>query len=184
MRTFLPSLIENSNIIVHGKIISIQKETFQIAVITKIKSLNSIDTLTILKFNDWTCASRYSYYKKGQEAIYFLRLNRDNKLQAIGAANEGELIVKEKTTYIESYGHKKIDSKQFNLISLFNEYIPMDPEIVIKGIKIYMDNLDVINQELSNKSVGTLAYQYSYIDKLPKNDFLNIVIDQKQKGLQ
>jgi hypothetical protein len=182
--THLPTLIEKSKIIVYARIISVDKETFRIATIKRIKSTHKSDTLTIQKFKDWTCASRYSNYEVGQEGIFFIELNKNNKFQTVGAGNEGELVVKSDSVYVPDYLEQKtFPSKKVDFISKYSKFITVNLQTVIQGIKIYADNADSINKELKNDGPGTVVYQYSTIDKLPKNYFLSIVIDQKQRGL-
>jgi hypothetical protein len=179
--TYFPTLIEKSNIIVHGRIISVDEENFHVLVLKKIKSNKLIDTLKIQKFQNWSCAARYSKYKIGQEAIYFIRINEYKELEVIGAANEGELIVKDSTTYIKDYDYNKLKTEKFDFLSNYYEYITMDIQTVIEGISVYLNNIEVINREFLNYNSGRVVYQYSYIDRLPKNDFLTIIIDQKRR---
>ncbi len=179
--TFLPTLIENSHIIVYGRIVSIDKTNFRIQVIKIFKSKVKSDTLTIKQFRNWTCAIRYTEYKVGQEAIYFLRIDEDKNLKVMGAGNEGELIVKDRLTYIEDFDFNNYETKSYDFLPYYKKYIKLDIESVIEGIYIYLNNNEVINREFLNFSTGRVVYQYSYIDRLPRNDFLAIVIDQKRR---
>lgn len=181
--TNLPALAEGSNIIVYGRIVAVEQATFKVAVIKRIRLSVASDTLTIRKFHNWTCAARYTEYKTGQEAVFFLQLTKDNKLRVMGAANEGELIVRSNTAYIRDYGQERVTSSTIQFISSYSKFISIDIGTVIKGLRLYIDNLEAITKELKNDSPGTVAYQYSHIKRLPRNDFLDILIDQKQKGL-
>jgi len=181
-RTFLPKLIENAKVIVYGQIISVDKTTFKVVTIKKIKSTSSSDTLTIKKFKNWECAFRYSTYEIGQKALFFLVTNKNDELQTMGIGNEGEMIVRSDSAFIEDYGQKIFEVKKYNFISRYTPFICLNVETVIKGIKIYLENAELINKELNRDSPGTIAYQYSTIEKLQKNDFLSVVIDQKQRG--
>lgn len=182
--TYLTTLIEKSEIIVYGKIIAVDDETFSVVSLSKIKTTSKHDTLIIRKFVNWTCAHRYSQYEIGQEAVFFLYKDKDNNLRTMGAANEGELIVKADTAYIADYAQKTFPSKKIDFISKYAHFIIVDLKTLIQGLKIYLDNIDVIEKEVKANNDRTVAYQYSYIDRLPKNYFLSIVLDQKQKGLQ
>jgi len=179
--TNFPTLIEKSNIIIFGRIISVNEHNFQVLVLKKIKFRKVHDTLNIKQFENWSCAARYSKYKIGQEAIYFIRINDDKELEIMGAANEGELIVKDKTTYIKNYDYSKIKGESFDFISKYYKYITLDIQTVIEGISIYLNNNEVINREILNYSTGRVVYQYSYVDRLPRNGFLTIVIEQKRR---
>lgn len=181
--THLPTLIEKSKIIVYAKIISVDKESFRIVAIKKIKSTYKSDTLTVQKFKNWSCASRYSQYDIGQEAIFFLEFDKHNKLQTIGAGNEGEMIIKSDTAFVPDYEQKVFPSKKVDFISKYTKFIVVELKTVIQGIKIYLDNSEQINKEIKGNNDWTVVYQYSTIDKLSKNYFLSIVLDQKQKGL-
>ncbi|MES2591827.1 MAG: hypothetical protein V4608_08080 [Bacteroidota bacterium] len=177
-------MIEKSKIIVYAKIISVDKEAFKIVTIKKIKSTHKSDTLLLQKFEDWTCASRYAHYEVGQEAIFFIELNKKNEFHTIGAGNEGELVVKSDSVFVPDYLEQKIfPSKKVDFISKYKKYISISIQTAIQGIKIYLDNVDLIGKELKHDGPGNVVYQYTTMDKLPKNYFLCIVIDQKQKGL-
>lgn len=156
--------------------------TFKILALKKIKCFLKSDTIIIQKYIDWTCASRYQKYQLGQEAIYFLEINSKNKLETMGAANEGELVVKSDTAYVYSHDSRTFESNIYPFISDFQKYIKASLKTTISGIKLYLDNLDGINREIYRKGPGQVAYQYSSIDRLPYNFFLNIVIDQKRRG--
>ncbi|MBS1635709.1 MAG: hypothetical protein JST26_07275 [Bacteroidetes bacterium] len=178
--TSLPALVEKSDIIVYGRILSVNKESFRILTIRKIKSFTSGDTLTLQKFANWSCASRYTSYKAGQEAIYFIQTDTAHVLRVMGAANEGELVVKEKVAYIASIGNKAYPAQKVDFLSKYTTFVSLSLETVLKGLQIYLDNLEQITRELNTDSPGKIAYQYSYIEKLPKNVFLDLLIEQKR----
>ncbi|MCE3227002.1 MAG: hypothetical protein K0S32_1553 [Bacteroidetes bacterium] len=181
--THLPRLIETSKIIVYGKIVFIDSISFKIVVLKRINYISKTDTLSIQKFNNWKCAERYSEYAIGQEAIYFLEINKDNKFQTIGGGNEGELIVRSDSTYLKDYDQKRFPSKKVSFLSKYSTFIVTDLTTTIHGIKIYFDNLQAINAELKQDAPGTTVYRHNTIEKLPKNSFLNIILDQKQRGI-
>lgn len=181
----MPSLLEKSEIIVHARIISVEKESFKVVVLKNLYSLNNknFDTLVIKKFNDWTCAYRYSEYEIGQEAIYFLKINKDNHYQTLGTGNEGELIVKSNQVFISDYNQKIVESMEYDFLIPDKKYIKIDLETTIEGIRIYQDKKELIAKELeANSASSNVVYQISTIEKLPNNIFLKIVIDQKIKG--
>lgn len=185
--TYLPELIKWSKIIVYGKIISVDKNSFRIITIIKIKSsINNFktDTLTIKKFENISCGARYAEYEIGQEAIFFLKLNEENQLRTMGGGNAGELIVNSKMVYISNYNQEIFEAKLYDFINGYYEFIRIDLATTIEGIRIYIDKLEQIEMELNRSSPSTsVVYQYSVIDKLPDNDFLKIVIDQRKKGM-
>jgi len=177
----LPDLIEKSNIIVYGRIISVDKFDFTISIIKKVKFNRKADNLKIRKSGFNYSNSRYSDYIVGQEAIYFLRIEEDKELTVMGGRYAGELIVKENTSYIEDFDYNKLETKSYNFLPSYKKYITIDIGTVIEGINIYLRNLEVINREFLQYHEGRIVYQYSYIDRLPHNDFLSIVLKQKRR---
>ncbi len=180
--TYLPTLIETSNVIVYGKIISVNTSSFKIQVIEKIKALaTNQDTLVVEKFNNWACASRYLNYEIGQEAIYFLKRSKDKKLRVIGAGNEGEIFSKLDTAYVRDYEQTQFKSQHYSFLSKYEKFIAIRLKEVIQGIKTYLQNKEAIAKELEAERDNTSVYKYKSIDKLPKNYFLSIILDQKAR---
>ena len=180
---YLTTLIEESEIIVYGKIIGVNKETFQIVSLKTIKSKSEFDTLTILQFGNWTCAERYADYEIGQEAIFFFAKDENMNLRPIGSGNEGELIVKKDSAYISNYVQTNFLAKKVDFISDYDEFIAVDINTIIQGLEIYLANIDFIGKNIKSKNKRATKYQHSNIEKLPKNYFLSIVFDQMQRGL-
>ncbi|MBC7862218.1 MAG: hypothetical protein IAF38_04535 [Bacteroidia bacterium] len=178
-RIYLPSMLEHSEVIVYGKIISIDSLTIRIVSLDKVKGNNIKDTVEILKFMNWTCAHRYSKYEAGQEAIFFLVLNEQNKFKVMGSGNEGELTVSSNTAYYPDYGQKKFKSKIFTFFSSYEKCISMNVPTCIDGIKLYFKNLESIEKQL-NIEKGRAVYTDNSIAPLPKNMFLEIIMDQKR----
>lgn len=183
IETSLIELVERATCILYGKIVVVEKDEFKVVVIRSIKSCKQNDTISIQKFNNWTCASRYSEYVTGQEGVFFLSSYK-GELAPIGAANEGELIVKNDTGYVQSFAkHDALKPKSVSFIPSWQGYIPIRVQTIIEGIKIYLENREAIDRQFAPKTDGgTVAYQYDYTEKFPKNDFLTILIDQKVQG--
>jgi hypothetical protein len=189
VRTFLPSLIENSKIIVHGRIIFVGKETFKIVALKTIKSKTKCDTLVIQKFKDWSSASRYSTYEIGQEAIFFIE-SRKGKFHVMGKGNEGELVVRSDTAYYSQdysnfelvYG-KIFQTKRIRFLSERNYmFYVFKLQTVIDGIELYRENIKLINNQVKIIYRDTINHQSDYIEKLPQNDFMVIIIGQRRNG--
>jgi len=94
-----------------GTIVKVDTNYFYLKVEEYILNKLSFDTLAIIKFEDWTCASRYDSYKEGQrEAVFFRKSNYaiDNyELLGYGAGDEFELPIRYDS--IEYYtGHTKL----------------------------------------------------------------------------
>ncbi len=180
--TSLTQLVETAKVICYGKIIAVENGTFKLIILRPIKACRQNDTISIRKFANWTCASRYAEYSTYQEGVFFLSLY-EGKLATIGAANEGELIVKEGIGYIQNYDQHVFKAKKIDFISKYQEYICINLQTIIDGLKIYLENQETIDRQFAQKNDRErVAYQYNYTDKLPKNDFLDILIDQKQRG--
>jgi hypothetical protein len=179
--TPLHQLIERSTWIVSGTIIRVEDETFTISISDKIKGNNIADTLKIRKFFNWTCAFRHAPYKEGQAAIYFLSIDSKTGLpKTLGAANEGELIIDNKKVYVKDSGKLYKGSKIIQSISPYTPYASFDIPTALNGIRLYLENHELIEKELTNKTDGKTVYQYSYTGHLPKNDFLLMAIDEKK----
>lgn len=182
IETSLIQLVERADCISYSRIVSVGKEDFKVLVIRNVKSCRRNDTITIQKFKDWTCASRYSGYTVGQEAIFFLSSDK-GKLVPIGAANEGELIVKNDTGYVRSGTGQNLKAKSVNFIPTYSTFIPMPVQTIVEGLNLYLENRVTIDQQYaSQKGTGRVVYRYDYAAMLPNNDFLTLLIDQKQEG--
>ena len=174
-KTFLWQLIENSDVIVSGKIIAINDQSFKILLIDKIKCSDENDTLTILKFKDWSCAKRYSKYLVGQCGIYFLK-NRNGKYEISGNANEGELILVQDNIYI-----KDRTGYEYLNISHFDKFKLMSYGIVMSGIDDYLQNQNQINLEFQNYFSRSTRIINSFLDKPFKSEFLELILNERME---
>ncbi len=177
---YYPTLIENAKIIAYGKIISVEKSIFKIIVLGNIKNAKRSDTLSIQKFQNWTCASRYKNYEIGQEGIYFIDVSPNKELIIMGAGNEGEIITRKDTCFIHGYGQTRLPKKKFGSISQYTEYIPLTLSTVKEGIKLYMGNFEPLNYMPANTQSGTIAYKYEPLNTR-SNDFYILLLEQKKK---
>ena len=149
-------------------------------VLKTIKGLSKVDTIGIQKFKNWECASRYDEYQSGQGAIFFLE-QTDGTLRTTGAGNDGELVVLNDSVYVSDDKQNSADARIFSFLNSNGKFKTFALNTVVKGIILYLDNLPQINRELGGTPEGTVAYQYSYIEKLPRNSFLELVIVRKRK---
>ncbi|MBP4139927.1 uL15 family ribosomal protein [Flavobacterium geliluteum] len=93
-------LIDKSEIIGIGEIKSIENNNVLVIFSDLIKGKLTNRTLKIEKFENWTCASRWTNYKKGQKIMFFLSISKEGIYKILGSGNEGELpIVNEKIFY-------------------------------------------------------------------------------------
>lgn len=177
--TSLIQLVERAACISYGRIVAVGKEEFKIVVLQNVKACKQHDTITIRKFNNWACASRYADYALGQEAVFFLSSYK-GELATLGSANEGELIVKHDTGYVESDVQHTLKAKPVVFIPTYSACIPMRLQTILEGLALYLENREAIDRQFArNNEGGTVAYRYNYTDMLPKNEFLRLLVDQK-----
>jgi hypothetical protein len=93
----LYSMILMADKIVYGQIIAIDSTTFTI----KIDGSITEDTgfITVQKFENWTCAMRWTNYQLKQSALFFLD-TAGGRISVMGAGNEGELPTFKNEIYI------------------------------------------------------------------------------------
>jgi hypothetical protein len=107
-------LIDKSTIIGVGEIKSIENRNVLVLFSDVIKGKLTNRTLKIEKFENWTCASRWTNYKKGQKIMFFLTMSKEGIYKILGSGNEGELpIAKEKIYYKSLYGGLDETSTKF-----------------------------------------------------------------------
>lgn len=90
-------MILSAEKIVYGQIVTIDSTTFTI----KIDGSFTGDTglITVAKFENWTCASRWTDYHSKQKALFFLN-TFNGRLVVMGGGNEGELPIFNNDVYI------------------------------------------------------------------------------------
>jgi len=107
-------LIDKSQIIGIGEIKSIENNNILVLFSDVIKGKLTTRTLKIEKFKNWTCASRWTNYKKGQKIMFFLTISKERIYKILGSGNEGELpIVNKKIFYKSLYGGLDKNSTKF-----------------------------------------------------------------------
>jgi hypothetical protein len=84
----LYSMVLKAEKIVSGEIISLDSMTFTIKIENSLTGEKGM--LTIEKFNDWTCAQRWTEYRIGQKMFLFL-ITHEGRLVTMSGGNEGEL---------------------------------------------------------------------------------------------
>jgi hypothetical protein len=103
MRIFLDELIGNSDLIITGKIIEVSERNFNFKIDQVVKGDVEDESLTIMKFMDWTCAKRWIPYEIDQELLLFIRIHRvpDTTIYTIrGAGDEGEMPIQDQNVYV------------------------------------------------------------------------------------
>jgi hypothetical protein len=179
--TLLWELIEKSEIIVLGEIVEVNDSNFKVIILERLKSASLVDTLTILKFQEWTCASRYANYSVGQRGVYFLNY-RKNCYETMGEANEGEKVVLGNYVYIREYNPSTIfETVNMKSISANQDFVRLHYKTVRRGIKDYMKNKEEIHKEFETYFGNNVSPSNSYTDNPKRNDFIRLVLDQLDK---
>jgi hypothetical protein len=172
--TFLPSLIEESERIAHIKITKDLGEIFEAEILNNLKGNYKSQKIRIQKFEDWTCAERWSKYSVGQEEIVFLIEHKtDNYWIIMGAGNEGEMPIEKESIYYKSpfYSSKYFKAdKNYKVQSGNINATEFDLSIAIDGIKLYLSKKDEIEEMISNKKI---------IDFYSENTFFQRAINEK-----
>ena len=134
-----------------GTIVKIDKNYFYLKVDKYILNNLEIDTLPIVKFENWPCAKRYDEYKVGQKEIVFFRKSNyviDNyELIGYGGGDEYELpIFNDTIKYQSSYG--KLDSYNLdNFINAIKDYDKLTENTRETSKKISTKDIDAFTQK-------------------------------------
>ncbi len=107
--TPLPKLIIKSDLIIEGEIINLDSLTFTLRISDCVKGDSTLRNIKIKRFEDWACANRITKYQIGQKEIVFLVKNKKTQEWiAMGAGNEGELLIQnDSITYENIYWDSK-----------------------------------------------------------------------------
>ncbi|MBJ6109339.1 hypothetical protein JAO73_09965 [Hymenobacter sp. BT523] len=103
--TLLAELVDKADLIMYGELTTLHSTTVLAKPLRVLKGNFAIGSITIEKFKNWTCASRYAVYQPGQRAVFFLKSSgAHNRFLVLGAANEGEMpVVNNKVYYSQQY---------------------------------------------------------------------------------
>jgi len=139
----ISQLIDNSKVIGIGEIKNVEGKQISVLFVELIKGKLANRTVKINQFENWTCASRWTNYKKGQKIMFFLSAE-NGVYKILGSGNEGELPIQGKKTYYKSlYGGLDKDS---------NKYIVYGAELygyVYNILDVKNGILDYISNKLS-----------------------------------
>ena len=105
--TELDQLIENAHLIVHGEIIAVDSEFVDVKIHEIVKATFAEQRIRITKFENWTCAWRWSEYTLGQTVLFFLNKSElTGQWHPMGAGNEGEMPIEGGRVFYKSFGSK------------------------------------------------------------------------------
>jgi hypothetical protein len=163
----LASLINKSELIAECKIIAVQEMTVELLVIEVIKGNTNETKITISKFRDWTCASRWSAYKVGQVELLFLTKGSTNIWNTLGAGNEGDMPIQKDTLYYKEI-YYRLDSvpKTYLLdegIVTGYKYLLSD---VKAGIKQYLKDELLIGKLIKLKTIRKYKTLNSFLERI------------------
>jgi len=172
--TFLPDLIEASELIVHIKITKDLNDNFEAEILNKLKGDNKLKRIIIKKFEDWTCAQRWSKYSIGQEALIFLKKHKKEKYWVImGAGNEGEMSIEKEKLYYKSPIYQNEFLEHHRYYDLNNgkiNAVKFELADVFQSIKTYLDKIETINKMFTDKTI---------LEFYPKHHFYRRIINEK-----
>jgi hypothetical protein len=165
----ISQLIDNSKVIGIGEIKNVEGKQISVLFVELIKGKLANRTVKINQFENWTCASRWTNYKKGQKIIFFLSAE-NGVYKILGSGNEGELPIQGKKTYYKSL-YEGLDKDS-------NKYI-------VYGAELYgyvYNMLDVKNgilEYISNKlSFHKIAKQKNTKKAKIENPFLKRLVSE------
>lgn len=153
--TLLPELIDKSDLIIYGEIVTIQKANVTVKAFETIKGAKPKGNLVIDKFENWTCANRFAPYRIGQKEYFFLKRKKSvNQYFALGAANEGEMPVANQKVYYK-YQYLSID-KNPPLFKVYGGAVrgyTYDKSKFVDALKFYMKyRTDIKTDIIHNKA--------------------------------
>jgi hypothetical protein len=176
----ISDLIEKSDYIVFGEIFQIGTLNIKIIIHDKIKGELRADTIQVRKFNNWSHASEYEKYEIGQKLIFFLWLNSENIIYGMGGGgNVDEIQVINDTAYIENFMHQEIGGQKIPDLHPYAKYHIFEFQVVMDGLKTYVDNLELIEREYLVATAGTVQLFSGEVQSLSQNEFYQFAIQQK-----
>lgn len=91
-RYLLHELACDAEVVVRGTISDVAKRTFDVAVEEQIAGAVVPTSITVQRFENWTCAGRWARYAKGQRVWLFLHLDAEApNFRILGGGGEGEM---------------------------------------------------------------------------------------------
>ena len=93
IRYELFELVARADLLVSGEIAELRKKTFDLAVEQTVLGGAVPDKLSVCRFEDWTCAGRWTSYAIGQRVLLFLAHgdSENDPYTILGAGGEGEM---------------------------------------------------------------------------------------------
>ena len=161
-------LIEKSDLIAECKIIDVSDGYFEIILIDIIKGNSDQKHLTVVRFQNWTCASRWANYKIGQSELIFLKKDGfHNFWHTLGAGNEGEMGICGDSLYYKE-ANLRLDSLSKPLSfcdgDIFGySYTLLD---VKTSIKKYLIDVLIIKKQIAGKATRKYIVEYAFLNRI------------------
>lgn len=127
----LNELILKSDKIIYGEIVCVDDSVIEVYVHCGIDY--GLETITIIKFDEWDCGKRWAAYKVGENSLFFLT-NKNGGYLTMGGGNEGELpILKDKCYmhastiskigFIDKFDRSNLTREDYGFNNPFNGYV-------------------------------------------------------------
>ncbi|MDX6183787.1 hypothetical protein SGQ44_15920 [Flavobacterium sp. Fl-77] len=162
----ISQLIDNSKIIGIGEIKNVEGKQISVLFSELIKGKLTNLTVKINQFENWTCASRWTNYKRGQKIFFFLTTEK-GVYTILGSGNEGELPIQGKKAYYKSpYGGLDKDSTKYLVYGgeLFGyTYNLLD---VKNGILEYISNKLSFHKIAKQKNIKNVKIENPFLKRL------------------
>lgn len=105
----LPVLFDCSEAIVLGTIGEVREADFDLEVGRTIAGAPLGRVVRVRKFEDWTCAARWTPYRTGQRAVFFLAelqadAGKPRVFRVLGSGNEGEMPIVDGRVHLHGLG--------------------------------------------------------------------------------
>lgn len=159
-------LIDNSKIIGIGEIKNVEGKQISVLFSELIKGKLTNRTVKINQFENWTCASRWTNYKKGQKIMFFLTTEK-GVYTILGAGNEGELPIQGKKTYYKSlYGPLDDDSTKYLVYGADLYGYAYNSLEVKNGILEYLSNKISFHKIAKQKNIKKAKIENPFLKRL------------------
>lgn len=162
----MSQLIDNSKIIGIGEIKNVEGKQIFVFFSELIKGKLTSRTVKINQFENWTCASRWTNYKKGQKIMFFLTTEKA-VYTILGSGNEGELPIQGKKTYYKSlYGGLDKDSTKYLVYGAELFGYAYNLSDVKNGILKYISNKLSFHKIAKQKNIKKVKIENPFLERL------------------
>jgi len=173
----LHELIRNSDLIVEYRIKKVYEYQILVEKIKIIKGEINSDIILVNKFTNWTCASRWSEYKIGQQGLFFLsRDSSSKKWEILGQGNEGDMPIE--NGYLYYYTIFEIKGFKLELYEVMGEStsaLRFEYEECITAINEFFKKSKQFETLIKTNKVSTYK---------TNNNFLRRILEEMKEDLR